>query len=177
MNLPPVVPHDLETPADREIRTTFDQIVQTVCDEFPGSDVSNHIKETYLVFIDECGSFMLTGANVIYFSRPSHECNTQTNSMKEYKNVLRQIEVPYFCDCRGDWVILTPEPHVYVMVHELCHAALSVMYEFPVSHGMPEFGMAYSLLLALIQPKTFVPTSPEEFMIWGDPDISHGVSA
>lgn len=154
--------------SDHDITEIFNRIINHVVEDVGGGFICAELLNTELRFTDEMPSYARVERNIIFFSRQSYFFNWRDNCVKEYKRVLSDINMPFYCDTVGDWLFLTPEPEVYTLLHELAHIITARMYEHPATHGK-EFCECYVYLLELIQPKTFSPSTHDDYVTWGEP--------
>ena len=135
-----------------QIRRTFRNITAHIINETGG----HYLSHTKLKFVGGRYSYAMMDENVIYFSIPEYHYDFSLQSTIEYKKVLRRIKMPYYCCCNGYHRILTPEPDVYALLHEIAHIMTDRIHGNVPSHG-EEFCDIYLRIIEMVEPKT---TSP-----------------
>ena len=150
----------MQPKARHEITRVFNDIINHIVNE----TAIYHLFNTKLFFTDKRYSYALTQENVIYFSMQEYHKDFNLTSMTEYKKVVKETKLPHYVDCDGTRRILTPDPHIYTLLHEIAHIITYVLYPDAPDHGK-EFCGSYVRIIELVKPKTISPLSGG-FITW-----------
>lgn len=142
----------MEVKTESQIRQTFSTLTAYIANE-TGAD---YLLDTKLVFVPENYSYARSWKNTIFFSRSEYYMDISTLSVIEYKKVINRIKMPYYADCAGYYHILTSEPDVYTILHEISHIIVGMVHKNAPPHG-EEFCDVYIHLIEIIEPKTISP--------------------
>ena len=145
-----------------EITRTFYDIVTRIAKDTGAA----YLLDTDLLFNDKFYSWALPCKNEIHFSMLGYDRNFTTQSIVEYKKVIKCIKMPYYVDCAGYNHILTTQPDVYILLHEIAHVITHVVYKGAPVHG-EEFCDVYVALIETFEPETISPLGGG-FITWGN---------
>lgn len=153
----------MQPKTEKEIEQTFKNLTAHISNE----TAAYYLSDTELIFHDKIYSCAKTYENIICFSMSEYYRDFSISSILEYKKVLKRIKMPFYADCNGYYRILTPEPHVYTLLHEISHVITHVIHPNAPTHG-EEFCDVYIHLIELIEPKTISPIGDGGFITWRD---------
>lgn len=142
----------MKSKTESAINETFRRITAYIANETGAT----YLLDTKLVYASENHSYARSWENTIFLSLSEYYMDVSQQSVIEYKKVVNRIKMPYYCDCAGYYHILTSEPDIYTLLHEISHIIVGMEHKNAPPHG-EEFCDIYIHLIELIEPKTISP--------------------
>ena len=148
----------MQPKAQHEITRAFNDLINHIVNE----TAMYYLFNAKLAFTHKRYSYALT--NTVYFSMQEYHKDFNLTSMTEYKKVVEETKLPHYVDCNRTHRILTPDPHIYTLLHEIAHIITHILYPDAPDHGK-EFCDNYVRIIELVKPKTISPLSGG-FITW-----------
>ena len=145
----------------KKTETELKYVCHVICEELDRHYKSSWFKEIELdVFGEERSCIRCNDLGTIHLSYPQYKIGAERSAITEYLDVVDAIKLPHFRDSELRCCILTDEPEVFLILHEISHIIVEKRgilegLVYP-EHG-EEFCYWYFSLIQMIQPDMIFP--------------------
>ena len=141
--------------------TELKYVFHVICEEINKHyDISWFRRIKLDVFDAERSCIRCDDLETIHLSYPQYKIGAERNAVTEYIDVIDEIKLPHFRDSELHCCIITDEPEVFLILHEMAHVIVEkkgVMEGLVYPEHGEEFCYWYTSLILMIQPDMIFP--------------------